>query len=184
MKRHLAYMVVGFGFVFGNPTSTIAQTRDIDCEIILCMAGGFAPPECKRAFRQMIKNVTPFPIKPPFGICTFVGGRGGTTPADLTSPEFTFLGKTRVLWYSETVKSSIAADGSLNDKPRWNLKSCQTDNTTCTTLARLNSSGVSGAWTSENGVAIPKIGGSPMRAVNIEFVDHTGKQSFTGWTTY
>ena len=50
---------------------------DIDCEIIICMAGGFSPAECAPAHAEMIRRISPWPVLPPFGVCTL------TTPAGL-----------------------------------------------------------------------------------------------------
>lgn len=47
----------------------VAQSYDIDCKVILCLAGGF-PSGCSDAFDYMIDRITSFPPKPPFGICT------------------------------------------------------------------------------------------------------------------
>ncbi|PTX41805.1 hypothetical protein IQ03_04910 [Gemmobacter caeni] len=38
----------------------------IDCAILLCLAGGFPPSEpCGRAHAEMIRRITPWPIEPP-----------------------------------------------------------------------------------------------------------------------
>jgi hypothetical protein len=38
----------------------------IDCAILLCLAGGFPPSEpCARARAEMIRRITPWPIEPP-----------------------------------------------------------------------------------------------------------------------
>ena len=165
-------------------SSNSANADDIDCEIILCMAGGFAPAECKDAYKQMIDNITPWPIKPPFGICSFVGANGGETQTAMSSPEFDYTRNVRVLWYSETISNGISADGSLNDKPRYTLQSCEMGKQKCTTLAQLSSEGLTGQWVSEHGLSIPVIGGSPTRAVGIEYSDHDGNYVISGWNFY
>lgn len=51
-----------------------AQAYDMDCKVILCIAGGF-PSECSDAYRYMIKRITRFPKPlPPFGFCAMSDG--------------------------------------------------------------------------------------------------------------
>ena len=68
-----------------------AYAYDMDCAIMLCMAGGFPPSAvCAAAFRTMILRITPWPSRPPFGICTYaaipveLGGPGGEADLDLS----------------------------------------------------------------------------------------------------
>ena len=52
--------------------ATPAKAYDMDCAIMLCMAGGFPPSAvCAAAYAEMIRRITPWPSRPPFGICTF-----------------------------------------------------------------------------------------------------------------
>ena len=57
-----------------------AQAYDMDCAVILCLAGGF-PPGCEAAYSYMISRITAKPPKPPFGFCA-MGGPGDPTDAD------------------------------------------------------------------------------------------------------
>ena len=51
-----------------------AYAYDMDCKVILCIAGGF-PSECSDAWRYMIKRITRFPKPlPPFGFCAMSNG--------------------------------------------------------------------------------------------------------------
>lgn len=51
-----------------------AHAYDMDCKVILCIAGGF-PSECSDAYRYMIKRITRFPKPlPPFGFCAMSNG--------------------------------------------------------------------------------------------------------------
>lgn len=65
----------------------IAQSYDIDCKVILCLAGGF-PHGCGNAKSYMIDRITSVPPKPPFGFCAFSNGDGYD---DYEAP-FQFLG--------------------------------------------------------------------------------------------
>ena len=43
-----------------------AEAYQIDCAILLCLAGGFPPSEpCARAKAEMIRRITPWPVEPP-----------------------------------------------------------------------------------------------------------------------
>lgn len=47
-------------------TGTPASAYQIDCAILLCMAGGFPPSApCAAARAEMIRRITPWPIEPP-----------------------------------------------------------------------------------------------------------------------
>ena len=50
-----------------------ARAYDIDCKVILCLAGGF-PSGCRDAYRYMIDRITDLPPKPPFGFCAMSNG--------------------------------------------------------------------------------------------------------------
>lgn len=51
-----------------------AHAYDMDCKVILCIAGGF-PTECSDAWRYMLKRITRFPKPlPPFGFCAMSDG--------------------------------------------------------------------------------------------------------------
>lgn len=51
-----------------------AHAYDMDCKVILCIAGGF-PSGCSDAYRYMIKRITRFPKPlPPFGFCAMSDG--------------------------------------------------------------------------------------------------------------
>ena len=50
-----------------------AQSYDIDCKLILCLAGGF-PSSCADAKAYMIDRITSVPPKPPIGFCAMSDG--------------------------------------------------------------------------------------------------------------
>ena len=104
MRRQAMAAAMGVMAVFGAPEK--ARAYDIDCAIMLCMAGGFPPSAvCAAAFRTMIRRITPWPSRPPFGICTYaavpvaLGGPGGEADLDISTSEYAWLRKTRVLWW-------------------------------------------------------------------------------------
>lgn len=50
-----------------------ARAAQIDCKVILCLAGGF-PSGCGDAWDHMIDRITDLPPKPPFGFCAMSNG--------------------------------------------------------------------------------------------------------------
>ncbi len=51
-----------------------AHAYDMDCKVILCIAGGF-PAGCADAYSYMVKRITRFPKPlPPFGFCAMSDG--------------------------------------------------------------------------------------------------------------
>lgn len=59
------------GFVF-QPQD--ARAFDMDCKVILCIAGGF-PAQCGDAYSYMISRITRWPTPlPPFGFCAMSNG--------------------------------------------------------------------------------------------------------------
>lgn len=50
-----------------------AQSFDMDCKVILCMAGGF-PAGCADAYNYMIDRISRMPPLPPFGYCAMSDG--------------------------------------------------------------------------------------------------------------
>jgi len=60
-------LLVSLGAV-SSPSPAKAQGYDMDCAVILCLAGGF-PTGCSAAYSYMIKRITSWKPKPPFGFC-------------------------------------------------------------------------------------------------------------------
>ena len=58
---------------FAALTPSPAHAYDIDCKVILCLAGGF-PSGCGDAWDYMIERITDLPPKPPFGFCAMSNG--------------------------------------------------------------------------------------------------------------
>lgn len=73
LKTRLAALsLLGVGAALSQPDE--ARAYDMDCKVILCIAGGF-PPGCADAYRYMIKRITRFPKPlPPFGFCPMSDG--------------------------------------------------------------------------------------------------------------
>ncbi|MEM9524177.1 MAG: hypothetical protein AAF982_09330 [Pseudomonadota bacterium] len=164
----------------------LAQETDIDCEILLCMAGAFAPAECAKAYARMIENITPWPVKPPFGVCTMVGADGAPagelTPA--TAPALAFTGKTHVLWWDHR-RQETEHEGTRHD---WSLRSCDAANENCKMLSEGSHSSEPPVFLilSETGQALeaPLGGFSAVRSVSVEYGDHAGQLYRSDWQRY
>lgn len=80
---HMQILTIGFGVIMAvvSPTATRAQDTtdqgDIDCKVILCLAGGF-PNGCGDALSYMLDRISPPHPKPPFGVCPMSNGESYT----------------------------------------------------------------------------------------------------------
>ena len=66
-----------------TPAPVQAQTYQIDCAILLCLAGGWpASVPCARARAEFIRRITPWPVEPPLQIwrCPMGASFGGEAP--------------------------------------------------------------------------------------------------------
>ena len=154
MKRQMMAAIIGVFGALGAPEK--AQAYDIDCAIMLCMAGGFPPSAvCARAYRTMIRRITPWPSLPPFGVCTFahvpveLGGPGGEGELDTNLPEYEWLNRTHVIWFT-------GRSYEPRDEPRqwdWSIRSCDRENRTCRYIQRVYGSHTPwpATFTSESG---------------------------------
>ena len=70
----VASVVIAAGTSLITATSVqAAGGYDIDCKLILCLAGGF-PATCGDAFEHMIDRITSVPPKSPIGLCLLSDG--------------------------------------------------------------------------------------------------------------
>ena len=58
-------------------TPAKAQDYDMDCKVILCLAGGF-PTGCADAYSYMMDRISRVPPLPPFGHCAMSNGAAYT----------------------------------------------------------------------------------------------------------
>lgn len=173
--------------VSGLGLSQQAQAYDIDCAIMLCMAGGFPPGAvCARAYRTMIRRITPWPSLPPFGVCTFaaapvqLGGTGGMSEIDTSSPEYNWLNRTRVIWWHMSRVGEREGGVSYS----WTIKSCDGENEHCRDLESVFFSGIPrGTFITENGQDVLRPT-THSRGVMIEFGDYEGNMSKSEWFFY
>ena len=189
-RKHMVASLLALSLFAVKP----AKPYDIDCAIMLCMAGGFpSNPVCAGAYAEMVRRVTPWPIRPPFCVCSFsdipieLGGTGRRKALDISGPDYDWLRKTRVLWwYGRHWKSGPHDKGHWS----WSLRSCDFRNRNCQYLSR--GSGVTSPWpesfTTENGMLITPPGNGiwsiVSRAVMVEYGDHEGNISQSDWQRY
>ncbi len=191
MRRLLMSLifVLGFGAFGAKP----ARAYDMDCAIILCMAGGFPPSAvCSAAYAEMIRRITPWPVRPPFGICTYTtlpvefGSVGDERDLDVARPEYAWLRRTRVYWFRASTERE---DGDTFWS--WSVRSCDHENQNCRYHVQVY--GSRSAWpasfASENGQSILLPGRGvrynfSRRAVMVEFGDYEGNMDHSEWFRY
>ncbi len=171
-----------------------ARAYDIDCAIMLCMAGGFPPSAvCARAYRTMIRRITPWPSRPPFGICTYaavpiaLGGPGGTDDLDTTIPDYEWLNRTHVIWF-------YGRSYTPRDDPRqwdWSIRSSDRENRTCRYIQRVHGSYQPWPETfiAESGQVILMPTGRGYgryyaRSIMVEYGDFEGNMDHSDWFDY
>ncbi|MEM7504911.1 MAG: hypothetical protein AAF417_22990, partial [Pseudomonadota bacterium] len=72
---------MSFSFVLSDRAH--AQTYQIDCAILLCLAGGWPASEpCARARAEFIRRITPWPVEPPLQIWRCPMGASYTPGSD------------------------------------------------------------------------------------------------------
>ena len=192
MRRFILAFTIGLIGSVGLPQK--ARAYDIDCAIMLCMAGGFPPSAvCARAYRVMIRRITPWPSRPPFGICTYaagpvtLGGPGGEGELDTSLPNYEWLNRTHVIWFT-------GRSYEPRDDPRqwdWSIRSCDRENRTCRYIQRVH--GSSRPWpakfVAESGqvIAMPISGGHwnyYSRTIMVEYGDFEGNMDHSEWFSY
>lgn len=192
MRRQVMAAIIGGLAGFGTPKK--AQAYDIDCAIMLCMAGGFPPSAvCARAYRTMIRRITPWPSLPPFGVCTFahvpveLGGSGGEGELDTNLPEYEWLNRTHVIWFTGQAYRERGGDQYWD----WSLRSCDRENRSCRYIQRVYYSHTPWPTTfiSESGqnIAFPTSGNlwrTYSRSIMVEYGDYEGNMGHSKWFTY
>lgn len=85
-------IAAAFAATFASVAPRPAAAYQIDCAILLCLAGGFPPSEpCARAHAEMIRRITPWPIEPPLQLwrCPM---RAGLLMSEPIAPQVTEAG--------------------------------------------------------------------------------------------
>ncbi|MDP5218827.1 hypothetical protein Q5Y75_16480 [Ruegeria sp. 2205SS24-7] len=189
--RQLASILFAAGLTIG-PQETRAY--DMDCAIMLCMAGNFpSSAVCSAAYAEMIRRITPWPSRPPFGVCTYaaapvaLGGQGGEEALDISSSDYDWLRRTRVLWWRGRTYER-------REEPRqwdWSVRSCDHEIQGCQYIVRVYGSHKPwpASFTSANNqnLPTPKYGGFRSfygSAVMMEYSDYQGTLDYTDWVQY
>jgi len=192
MRRFILAITIGLFGGVGVPQKTWAY--DIDCAIMLCMAGGFPPSAvCARAYRTMIRRITPWPSLPPFGICTYaavpvvLGGVGADADLDTTLPDYEWLNRTHVIWWYGRDYRNRDGDHLWD----WSIRSCDRENRTCSYIQRVHGSHTRWPETfvAESGqvIVLPVgrgFGSFYARAIMVEFGDYEGNMGHSEWFPY
>lgn len=77
MLKKILPLVAALSLATAQSTPAVGEDYDMDCAVILCLAGGF-PAGCSSAYSYMIRRITSVPPKPPFGFCAM----GNLSPTD------------------------------------------------------------------------------------------------------
>ncbi|ETX13524.1 hypothetical protein OCH239_10050 [Roseivivax halodurans JCM 10272] len=174
-------------------TTKAARAYDMDCAIMLCMAGGFPSSDvCAEAYAEMIRRITPWPVQPPFGVCSFsgpvpLGGASGERELDISTPDYAWLRRTRVLWWRSRHWGN-RTEGT--EYWSWSLRSCDHEIRNCRILSRRYSSTTPwpASFVTEHGQVItpPENAGRwfSNRAVRVEYGDYEGKINHSDWVRY
>jgi len=192
MKQGFIAVVFSLTTALGAPR--VAQAYDIDCAIMLCMAGGFPPSAvCANAYRTMIRRITPWPSLPPFGVCTFahvpveLGGQGGEGELDTTLPEYEWLNRTHVIWFwGQSYK-----DRGEPQRWDWAIRSCDHDGGACRDIQRAYRSLTPwpDSFVSESGQVIALttgdwFGKATVRSIMVEYGDYESRMGHSEWFSY
>ncbi|MGC3940895.1 hypothetical protein ACOTTU_24100 [Roseobacter sp. EG26] len=99
-----------FGAAIALPFPTSASAYDVDCAILLCLAGGWpASVECGHAWDVFVQRITPWPIEPPLQIWHCPMGAATNEGAMMKPGE-----RLRNLAKADAPKAVFAAVRSLN----------------------------------------------------------------------
>ena len=85
MRRHIGQITLGVMLAVSaggvTPSRLAAQSYQIDCAILLCLAGGFpTSAACTAARIEMIRRVTPWPVEPPLQLWNCPFSASGLSP--------------------------------------------------------------------------------------------------------
>ncbi len=141
----------------------------------------------------MIRRITPWPSLPPFGVCTFahvpveLGGSGGEGELDTNLPEYEWLNRTHVIWFTgRSYKKDD--DGRVWG---WSIKSCDRENRTCAYLQKVSGADRpwSGTFVSQSGQEIDlptrqRSGEHSLRSIMVEYGDYEGNMDHSEWFSY
>lgn len=192
MREFTRYVSMMLLIILFSPKQVRAY--DMDCAILLCMAGGFpASDVCSAAYTTMIWRITPVPALPPFGTCTYAavpvdqGGPGGEEVLDVSTPDYDWLDKTRIYWFWG--HSYQTRDGER--RWTWRIQACNQENTFCHLIISVADSDI--RWPeqflSQNKQMIPyptdaDLSAFTNRALLMEYGDYDGNLDHSGWITY
>lgn len=105
--RFALYAAATLAIAVNMPAPAVGQSYQVDCAILLCLAGGWpASAPCAHARLVFIRRITPWPVEPPLQIwnCPMSAGMGAlpSLPArdgadiDISAPAFDFVRSIRV----------------------------------------------------------------------------------------
>lgn len=155
-----------------RPQPAAAESYDLDCAVILCLAGGF-PTGCAAAYSYMIRRITSVPPKPPFGFCA-MGSLSDVDFPDNDDPRaheamINVIDDANVARTLRSVRAEVA-----RGRPRMCERSDESYH--CTSMIELNGDG-SNLF---RGVRGQPYQGFWRRGKRVTFVDQTGNPQSLG----
>jgi hypothetical protein len=116
-----------------------------------------------------------------------LGGPGGEGELDTTLPEYEWLNRTHVIWFTGQAYRERGGEQYWD----WSLRSCDRENRTCRYIQRVYRSHTPWpeAFVSEGGqeIAYPTGGGSSyfyLRSIMVEYGDYEGNMGHSEWFSY
>jgi len=116
IRRSGVGMVLSMFFALTAPQA--AKAYQVDCAILLCLAGGWpASAECAHARAVFIRRITPWPIEPPLQIWRCPMGIADRKPMQSAAPESWEAHDQKVPAFAQVILAQVVDGG-------WNSISC------------------------------------------------------------
>lgn len=188
--------LLGVWFACASPQA--AKAYQVDCAILLCLAGGWpASAECAHARAVFIRRITPWPIEPPLQIWRCPMG------ISLNVPQHSTLVPARIILAQLSEGADIDISGRAFDFVRsirvWDVRyyshQRDDDDRRCSEVSymRLGTYGPQGEfnWQSTNPASAPQWvlpsrrcgSGTFRRGVGVEWEDYEGNHGYE-WVAY
>jgi len=135
--------ILSFSGSVSDTRKARAQGYDLDCAVILCLAGGF-PTGCGAAYSYMIDRITSTPPKPPFGFCA-MGSLSNVDFPDNEDPE-AFEAMMREIDEPGVIASLRSARAEVYRSHSMCSRSRDDDGYRCTNTIALNGDGSELFW--------------------------------------
>jgi len=111
IRRSGVGMVLSMFFALTAPQA--AKAYQVDCAILLCLAGGWpASAECAHARAVFIRRITPWPIEPPLQIWRCPMGIADRKPMQSAAPESWEAHDQKVPAFAQVILAQVVDGGA------------------------------------------------------------------------